>query len=100
MTERLPDETLYRMAGSIAYGFEVNEAAMELLARRKDTIAEVLQAENERLRAALKAANGALADIADGEPEFSDEGELVWCRNRAAEAWRITRAALSQGGAA
>ena len=50
---------------------------------------------DKMLTEALKKASGALGDIADGEPEFSDAGELVWCRNRAANAWRITRAALS-----
>ena len=79
---------------------EIYIGTRKYIAADRDTTPNDLRAENERLLAALKTANGALADIADGEPEFSDEGELVWCRNRAANAWRITRAALSQNGGA
>ena len=95
--DRLTDENLEQLA---QYPGVIAAMAHELLAHRRASQAapapsDGLREENERLRAALKTANGALGDIADGEPEFSDEGELVWCRNRAANAWRITRAALT-----
>ena len=53
---------------------------------------DAVRAENIELRARLKAARGALADIYNGEPQWPDnaEKELKWCRKRAKEAYRAT----------
>jgi len=53
---------------------------------------DAVRAENIELLARLKAARGALADIFDGQPQWPDNAkkELMWCRKRAKEAYRVT----------
>ena len=47
---------------------------------------ETLVAERDALREALKKAEAALADIAEGEPDPNDLAEKIWCKDRAAAA--------------
>ena len=51
-----------------------------------------INAENDRLRAALKISEAALSDIGDAHREEGDD--LAWCERRAAKAIPIARAAL------
>ena len=48
------------------------------------------------VREALRKAEAALADIAEGEPDTDDTAEKIWCKDRAATALTEARAALKR----
>ena len=58
--------------------------------------AEKAEAERDALREALRKAEAALADIAEGEPDPDDTAEKIWCKGRAAAALTEARAALNR----
>ena len=61
-----------------------------------ETRAEKAEAERDALREAVRKAEAALADIAEGEPDPDDTAEKIWCKERADEGLRIVRAALNR----
>ena len=64
----------------------------------KSPFERILEAEAERdeLRDALRKAEAALADIAEGEPDPDGLAEKIWCKGRAAAALTESRAALNR----
>ena len=70
---------------------KANEDAREAASTIRAQAAEI-----ERLREALRKAEAALADIAEGEPDPDDLAEKIWCKGRAAAAVTEARAALNR----
>ena len=83
---RIQAQTIARVAATVAQEY------FEALKAR----AEKAEAERDALREAVRKAEAALADIAEGEPDPDDTAEKIWCKERADEGLRIVRAALNR----